>query len=209
MAKEQWGAGDPSKWSDWGTVKLGDARKGRDWKLIWGEYKHSYSDNKMYIVPLNPDYDKGIEPLEFDGHRILIDVHLTSKNYRKESQLSGDEVRKGGSCKILADGEVVFEFFFRDVHWALRKADSLIGKLSEHPLDWLKKEEREKLVGRKVYYYLTPAVISSVIVDQGCVILKTEDGKSFPQAPWQDIEPEDDMEVKIEIIDSNVWWWRD
>ena len=57
----------------------------------------------------------------------------------KESELSGDQIRKGGSASIIADGVEVYEFFFRDPMWALLRAHHVVGKLQEHASGWLVK----------------------------------------------------------------------
>ena len=212
MNSEQWGAGDPSKWSDWGSVKIGK----REMKLIWGEHKHHYSDNKMYVVP-----EEG-EPIDFDGHRILTDVVLRSRNYLKESELSGNEYRKGGTGEILADGEVIYEFFFRDIQWALLKAHNLIGELSEHSSSWMVKKEREKLIGRKIYYERTPAIISRLITEQGCLMLKADNVGNvepltaeimvsrFEKPVYLNDGEEHEYEdvIKVEVLDPKIWWFR-
>jgi hypothetical protein len=199
MSEDQWGAGDPANWHDHGTVVLG----GKPYPLIYGEHPHSRQDNRHYAVIDG-------EPQEFDGHRVLIDVRVNSMNYMKESHYSGDQIRKGGSCEILADGEVVFEFFCRDTRGALLRAHHLIGELSEHSSGWMVKRERDALVGRKVFYRGHPAVVDRLIVDQGCVMLRTEDGKPFPPPPWRDAEWEDDGDevAKVEVNDGNIWWFR-
>lgn len=200
---EQWGAGDRAKWSDHGSVMIGKKR----YPLIYGEHPHSRQDNQHYVLT------GGEEPVGFDGHRILIDVQLSSSNYMKESELSGDQVRKGGSGKILADGELVYEFFFRDVRGALIRAHHLIGELGDVAGgDWLIKERRENLLGRKLYYREHPAVVERLIVDQGCLILRTEDGKPFPPPVWRERngwDDDDDNTVKVEVTDPNIWWWRE
>jgi hypothetical protein len=94
---DQWGAGARSEWSNHGTVMVGKER----YPLIYGEHPHSRNDNRHYV-------EMHGETVGFDGHRILIGVNITASNYLKESHYSGDEVRKGGSGQILADGEVVF-----------------------------------------------------------------------------------------------------
>jgi hypothetical protein len=201
MTDDNWGAGDRSKWSDHGTVMVGRNR----YPLIYGENPHSRQDNRHYV-----DFGQK-EPIGFDGHRVLIDVHLESSNYVKESHYSGDEVRKGGSGKILADGVVVWEFFFRDPQWALRHADHLIGKLSEHSSAWLSKTERERLVGRKIFYDRTPAVISRLIEDQGCIIIKPDGPDRFPKpiyATTDSDDYEDASSLKIEVLDQKIWWFR-
>jgi len=199
MSDDQWGAGDRSKWSNHGLVTVGNKR----YPLIYGEHPHSRSDNRHY-VEMGDD-----EPTSFSGHRILIGVNLDSHNYLKESYLSGDDVRKGGTGQILADGDVVFEFFFRDVQWALRHAADLIEKLSDGSADWLIKERREALVGRKIFYRETPAVIESLIVDQGCIIIRTEDGKPFPAPVYNRDEYEGEETIKDEVISPHIWWWRE
>lgn len=197
---DQWGAGDPANWSDHGTINLGP----NTYPLIYGEHPHSRSDNRHYAVIDG-------RPSEFDGHRILLDVRLTSHNYMKESELSGDQIRKGGTGQILADGEVVYEFFFRDVRGALLQAHHIIGELSEHGSGWLVKRERDRLLGRKLFYREHPAIVERLVVDQGCVILRTEDGKPFPPPVWRQSDDEDDGEasIKAEVTDPNIWWWRE
>lgn len=195
---DKWGAGDPAKWSDHGSVFLGN----EEYPLIYGEHPHSRQDNHHYAVLSGG-------PMEFDGHRIQIDVHLESRNYLKESHYSGDEIRKGGSGKIIADGVQVFEFFFRDVQSALLRAHRLIGELGEHSSSWLMKREREKLVGRQIFYRECPAVIDRLLEAQGCLIIKTDDGKPFPPPVWRESDDdESEPTVKVEVTDPSIWWFR-
>lgn len=196
---DQWGAGDRAKWHSHGVVQLGKERL----PLIYGEHPHSRSDNRHYV-------EMHGKAVGFDGHRVLIGVNLQSKNYLKDSELSGDEVRKGGSCEILADGEVVYEFFHRDPQWALLKAHHLIGELGGHASGWMNKEDRDRLVGRKVFYREVPAVIERLIVDQGCLIIRTESGEPFPPPVYREAGEDDEREssVKVEVTDANIWWFR-
>lgn len=199
MTDDQWGAGERAKWHSSGLVRVGD----KAYPLIYGEHPHSRRDNNHYV-------EMGKEVVGFDGHRIEIDVKIETRNYLKESHLSGDEVRKGGSGQIIADGEIVFEFFLRDAQWGLLHAHRLIGELSEHSSGWLMRSEREKLIGRKVYYRERPAVIERLITGQGCVILATEDGRAFPPPVWHEEDDIDDGDntVKTEVTDPNIWWHR-
>lgn len=201
MQDDMWGAGDRTKWSDHGTVMVGKNR----YPLIYGEHPHSRQDNRHYV-----DFGRA-EPVGFDGHRILIDVQIESRNYLKDSHYSGDEIRKGGTGKILADGEVVFEFFFRDPLWALQKAARLIGELSEHSSNWMVKAERERLIGRKIFYDRTPAIIARLIEDQGCMIIQPDGVTRFPPpiyAESEDDDYEDSDSLKIEVLDPKIWWFR-
>ena len=197
MSDDKWGAGDKAKWSDHGEVLM----NGKRLPLIYGEHPHSRSDNRHYALMDG-------EPMEFDGHRILIGVIIEPENYLKESELSGNEIRKGGTAKILADGEVVFEFFFRDTQWALLHAHHVIGELREHSSGWLLAKERVKLIGRKVFYREHPAVITHLIVDQGCLILGPE-GDKFPRPVYADEDSyEPEREIKIEVNSPHIWWFR-
>jgi len=194
---DKWGAGDKEKWHDHGAIQMGGERL----PLIYGENPHSRSDNQHYALMHG-------EPVAFDGHRILIGVQIEPQNCLKSSGLSGDEIRKGGSAKIFADGVCVFEFFFRDTQWALMRAHQLIPELHEHPSGWMLREEREKLKGRKVYYRERPAIIESLIVDQGCVIVRA-DGGWFPAPVYAEAgEERSEASAKCEVLDRNIWWWR-
>lgn len=206
MSDDKWGYGNPDDKQPWGTAIMGEAKDGRPLELLWGEHPHSRSDNRMYAR------DQHGTIHEFNGHRILIDVELRSNNYLKESALSGDEIRKGGSGAIFADGIQVYEFFFRDTQWALLKAHSLIGKLSEHSSNWLVKRERDQLVGRRIFYDRTPAIITSLIEDQGCIIVKPDGVPEFlpPVYAADDGEwsGEDRKSIKDDVLSHNIWWWR-
>jgi hypothetical protein len=198
---DEWGAGDPAKWSDHGTVIVG----GKEYPLIYGENPCSRSDNRHYVNFGNGD------PVGFDGHRILIGVQIEMTNYLKSSHLSGDEVRKGGSGKIIADGEVVYEFFARDPQRALLEAHHLISQLWEHSSGWLSKRDRERLIGRSIYYREVPSVIRRLILDQGCIMVATADGKPFPAPVYRDHDDDDDCEseIKTSVLDPNIWWFRE
>jgi hypothetical protein len=199
MSGDHWGAGDPAKWMDHGKIMM----HGKSYQLIYGEHPHSIQNNLHYALIDG-------KPVEFDGHRTLISIRLEALNYLKQSELSGDEIRSGGSGTIQADGVQVFEFFFRDVQWALLKAHSLIGQLSEHSSGWLIKSEREKLIGRPIFYRERDAIIENLIVDEGCLMVRREDGAPFPEPIYS--TPDDhcapETLVKVEVLDPNIWWFR-
>ena len=200
-----WGYGNPENKKPFATAIMGDAENPRPLELLHGEHPHSRSDNSFYAR------DQWGSIHAFDGHRILIDVVIRSNNYMKESELSGDQIRKGGNGQIIADGVVVFAYFFRDPLRALLHAHQLIGQLSGHESGWLVKSEREKLVGRKIWYERTPAVITSLIEDQGCIIIKPDGVASFPRPVWADDDYCHDEyrdSVKIEVTSPGIWWWR-
>jgi hypothetical protein len=200
--KDEWGPGDSKNWKKFDEVIVGKNR----YDLVNGENKHSYSCSSHYAV-MNG------EAVPFDGHRNLFSVQLDTNNYLKESEYSGDEIRKSGSGKIIVDGEIIYEFFFREIESGLRRAEFYIAKLKDFSIDWLSKKERDKLVGRKIFYREIPSVIKHIIVDQGCIIVETQDGKDYPPPVYHDDEEDgiyDELsnEAKVEIFDTNIWWWR-
>ena len=195
---ERFGVGNAADSKAFGTAQIGKQTA----ELILGEHPHSRSDNNVYAR-----YPGGrIE--EFDGHLILTRVEIEEYNYLKQSGLSGDEVRKGGTCRIFFNGKQVYEFFFREVERAFHRAASVVDALKESPSSmW----ESEKLLGRKIYYRDHPAIITSVIAEQGCIIVEP-DGCVFSTPPWalQDGYPAGNSQsVKTEVISPDIWWFRD
>jgi hypothetical protein len=184
--------------------------RGQQVELIFGEHPHSRSDNRVYAR-----YPDGrIEA--FDGHRVLISVGIESRNYLKESHLSGDEVRKGGTCTIGFNGHQVYEFFFRDPLRALLKAHEVIPKLQELPVPLHNLEKLEEQVGRKIFYREQPAVIERFIIDQGAVILKPDGAAKFARPCWDQPSgfdgyclDDDELErVKDDILSPSIYWFR-
>lgn len=51
-----------------------------------------------------------------------------------------------------------------------------------------------------------------ILEEQGCVILKREDGKDFPNAVWHTPDDyafgEGEQTVKMEIISDAIYWYR-
>jgi hypothetical protein len=210
MADRQFGVGNATKEKAFATATLGRGEHARIVELIFGEHPHSYSENNIYAR-----YTDGrIE--EFDGHRIQVKIELETYNYLKESELSGDEIRKGGEGKIYLNGEPTDSWFFRDIEHALDGAKHRLATIMDHPLRLWDKTERAKVVGRKVYYQNTPAVVRHFFADQGCVVLAPADGYSFPVPAYAiedaresggTAEREEDT-AKIEITSPEIWWWR-
>jgi len=201
-----WGYGNPEDKKPFATAIMGSADRPRPIELLHGEHPHSRSDNSIYAR------DEWGNVHDFDGHRILIDIVVRSENYMKESELSGDEIRKGGRATIIADGVEVFEFFFRDPQRALLRAHQIIGELRDNASGWLVKSEREKLIGRRIWYERTPAIIERLVEDQGCIIIKPDVADVFPRPVWSsddDCYGDDRDSLKIEVTSPAIWWWRD
>lgn len=203
VCRDQWGVGDQKDAKAFDIVPQGE--------LIFGQFPHSRNDNNVYLR--RPD--GSIE--DFDGFRRLIDIEIKSSNYMKESYYSGDEVRKSVIGKIFVDGVCLVEEFGRDPVHMMRRLESLIEKYQEHESQWFNAKERQKLIGRKIYYHDQPATIVRLIEDQGCIIVATEPDFKVPRNNhddddydyWDDWKKDDHYEVKTEVLDPHIWWWRD
>jgi hypothetical protein len=206
MAEERWGVGNQADSKAFGYAKVGKQRV----DLIHGEHPHSRRDNTTYARWPNGDIEG------FNGHRIQTRVEVETHNYLKTSGLSGNEVRRSATCKIWLNDFLAYTFSGRDPDRLLRKAaDQILPQLFEHAIQFWDPAEREKLIGRKVYYANTPAVVREVFWDQGCVWLEVEEGHEFPQPAWSHdpdgIPPDDDYRtsVKDDFFAPSIYWHRD
>lgn len=197
-----WGVGDKADAPAFDTIKEGE--------LIFGEHPHSRQDNNIYLRRK----DGSIE--DFDGFRRRIDIDIKSTNYLKESEYSGDQVRKRVIGKIIVDDIPLVEEFGRDPVEIMRRLERLVTEYSEHPSGWFNKKDRDGLVGRKIWYHDQPATIQSLIEDQGCIMIALEPGAKAPERdrdedeedPWEDWLEGDHYVVKDEVLSPHIWWWR-
>ena len=199
---DRWGVGDKADAKAFDTTLLGADTV----ELIFGDHPHSRQDNSIYARTASGAI------YEFDGHRILIDVNLRSRNYLKSSYLSGDEIRKSCSAQIIFNGEQVYEVSGREPLDTLLKVHSTIERLLDMPVQLWSAKERGAIVGRKIYYHSAPAIITRAIWDQGCVIIEPDGVDLFPRQPWQAEDGDccyDLRSVKDDILTPHIWWWRD
>ena len=171
-------------------------------KVLVGEQKKREKD--LYSVTKGSEYRQEVDGINFDGHRVLWGFSYEPYTYLKESELSGEEWRKGGYVRFFKDGIQVFEDFCRKPDNAVFRIASLLYKLQE--LSWSDIKE-----GTKIYWRDTPCVIERVILGQGAMLLKAEEGHKFPnpvwaKEDWQKIE--DPTEVKVDLLDPHIWWHR-
>lgn len=203
MSDNNWGVGNAKDAKAFDTITL----HGQTYELIFGEHPHSRRDNNIYARSPFGEIE------EFDGHRLCWRVEVEEHNYLKESELSGDEIRKGGGYKLFVDGECIYEGFCRSVEYGMQAARSIMEKLSEVAGgDWLRAGSRDKLLGRPIYYRDVPAVITGLIADQGCVIIAAAPGHKLKAPAWEedpeDWEAEHSDGVKDEVTSPHIWWWR-
>ena len=124
------------------------------WWLDYSKYEESvgeYGDiESPYVRDLVPYIDKGV-------HRICWEINYKQFNSAKYKWDEWD-IRNGGICKMSANGKPVYQFYSRDMGYALSKAHSLEVTLMEHPFNFLDQSSEN---GRKIWYYGLPATIRS------------------------------------------------
>lgn len=199
---DQWGPGNRVNDKAFETTKVGETLV----ELFFGEHPHARSDNNIYAR-----FPSGTVE-GFDGHRLLHEIKFRDYNYLKESHLSGNQVRKGGTCEIIINGNVCDSFFYREIGQAMIDAGRRLDKIHDFHIRLWDNEQVKKLVGRPIYYHLTPAIIADYFADQACVMIEAIEGYSFPKRPWRDDGDDDDYEerrVKDDIYSPHIWWWRE
>lgn len=143
---------------------------------------------------------------DFNGHRVLWSFSYEPYTYLKESELSGDEWRKGGTIRIFKDGVCMCHEFCREPLNAASRMWHLLVECMEGHWDLIK-------VGRKIYHGGTPSVIDS-ICDDGEIIVRTENGEPYriyghvledekngEKSEWHDRD-------RIHYTDKRIYWWR-
>jgi len=154
-------------------------------------------------------YRQEIDGISFDGHRVLWAFTFVPYTYLKESDLSGDQWRKGGEMIIYRNAVSVFREFCRDTERAFRVMQYKMPLLQEFD-HW-----DDLVVGRKMYNHDVPCILDSVC-DDGEIIVRTEDGKPFPWAFKQEEKKEDPKNYedewkdkdKVHVLSEHLWWWR-
>lgn len=153
----------------------------------------------------------------FEGHHVQIDIGFHTENRREVNDWKGrDEIRAEGTWTLALNRQQVWEGLVRSNPLdQLLEIRRIAQQLIEHDaIDWRDpRPVAEQLLGRRVYYRDTPAVVSSVsCLSQGCVILKPIGVPEFPLAVYLvDKGEEDDErdEAKVDLLYPHVWWWRD
>jgi hypothetical protein len=190
-------------------------------KVKVGNYEYDlYMLDNHHSIRTYRDYIKlNDEFVPFSGHRNPLKIAIKEYNYLKESELSGDEIRKGCIVEIHAEGQKIAESFTRNYEYGIIEAQKMIERLKDIP-NWFN-EEREKLIGRKIYYEKTPAIITTIDVEQCEAIIVTDnsiDSNLKFDLPVYMIDSSDEEkeewlrdhgdQLKIELTSDKIWWWR-
>lgn len=170
--------------------------------------KREYKDGKWEL-----------EGIHFDGHFVEWGFSYEPETYLKESELSGDEWRKGGYAKIFMNGECVLKEFCREPETAVFMIAEYLPKLQGcdalYPMGKVNKGWKEELTGRKIYHGGVESVIESVL-NNGEIMVRTEDGKPYEiyahkkEAIKNNEDYEDEWKDKdrIHITDKRIYWFR-
>jgi hypothetical protein len=203
-----------------GLARTGEAAYGladelnRERRWMWAEVSGARTFR-------DPDEDAGIDIsgvehwARFDGHRIQVDITLSTHNEREVNQWKGrDEVRRGGTWSIALNRYPVYGGWqIYDPLETLLTIRDVTKRLLGHPAfhQWTL-DEIEALVGRRVYYGADPAIISGQSLEaQGRIILTPDGTEYFAQPPWFDDAADEAEEGSIatDLLDDRIWWWRD
>jgi hypothetical protein len=199
----EWGPGD--RFDQFDTVWV----EGQLMDLGFGEHPHSRSDNNFYVR------SKTGAITGFDGHRVQVKVVVETENYMKESELSGDEVRKTCTATIYLNGVVARVLDGRDPQRMLMASYRALDELFDMGCSVWK--DGDELIGRKIYYQHTPAVIERIDAEQAKVFVVPEKPGMFavPAYAMED-GPDairdwlDDYGAGLYVSDrsKDIWWWR-
>jgi hypothetical protein len=170
----------------------------------------SNSENDLWCYPRNkkPSYEN---LREFNGIPVEWGFYLDAHN-RYFSKYEDEEVTYHYRVTITRNKKSFYDFIGNDVTYCIGKAMHLIAILPEHPLQLQQIDFDKKMIGRKVYWRDSPAIIDRYVDGQACVILKPDGMNKFPVPAWEKAEKDGDEpaeEIKTEIFDKNIWWFRD
>lgn len=123
-----------------------------------------------------------IDGVSFDGHHVEWKLEYVPETYLKESELSGDQWRKGGWVRIYMNNDRVLNEFCRSPERALMLLSKGLHELQcyfeligiPELATW-----KQDLVGKKVHHGGIPSTIDHYVEGEGEVIVKRDDGKPY------------------------------
>lgn len=199
------------------TVEFGSAEHPRHARLALGQPRRWGSEppksDSVWWAETEPGHWSNFGR----AHFFHVETGLSTSNRREVNDWKGrDEIRGEIWWWIKINGEQVWEGHgSTDVGHALRAMERTVEKLREHTaITWgMGQTAAEQLSGLKIWYDRTPAVVSSVsTLNQGCVMIKPDNGEEFfPPPVWQRPEEDDPYErreFKITLLNDRVYWWR-
>ena len=169
-----------------------------------------YGGNDLWAYPRDkaPTYDTLVE---FGCENpVAWGIRYEPQNYTK-TKWDETEARSGSGVAITRNGEI-FCHVTGGLNYGIDKARAMIVEFGEHPLDLSTINFDQKAIGRKVWWRSEPAIITEYVDKQACVILEPDGIERFTvPAEFAKEEPDyyEDGYVKADILDRNIWWFRD
>jgi len=166
---------------------------------IW--LKQVYEDGEVEWVPW----------IDLSAKRPCYEVKITEGN-RIKSKWGETLVYGTCSAEIWCNQRKVYEYHCRDIEYALAKAQTTIVQMGEHPFRF---DDPNSEIGRRIWFYRQPAIIESLMLDQGCIMIQKDGGGVFDLSqPWDDkndiYDPWDgESVVKDDVFSDNIYWFRD
>jgi len=113
-----------------------------------------------------------------------------------------EEVVCYGECWITRNGKQFYQIPASKMEYGLSAAQYLLTKLLEsHPISFQMRGWEKEVLGRKVYWRGAPAIIEKILY--GNELLIVPDGmEKFKRPEYYD-------EIKADLLDGNIWWWRE
>lgn len=187
-----------------------------------------YGNNNYYAYPLfkprtsedeeaNRYFFEDIGPtkenlIKFSGQAPHWGIVSEGAHYFRKS-----EIRDGGKTYITRNNRIFYPVTNGSIEYGLSKAQSVLTSLQDHPLNFADRDWKNDLLNRKIWYNNSPAVVTSIIEDQGCVIIKPDPNFGIPLKPstWM-IEDNgnamigylDDDSAKCEYLYEKINWFR-
>jgi len=174
--------------------------------------KHGYNDYWVWPKGETPTYDNMV-PYDCD-EPVCWGIIYQPENFVKYSW-HGNETRTKFGVVITRNGKRFYSVG-GGLHYGIDKARVIIDSIDEHPLELHMRDYDTKCIGRKVWYRSQPAIITSYVQGQGCVMIEPDGFEKFAipeEFKHDEALPIDDLErdcLKIDIFeDKHIWWFRD
>lgn len=164
-----------------------------------------YNNNDLWAYPREekPNCENLVQ---FEGEPVCCGINYAPYNYAR-CRYDEFEATTIGNVFITRNGEK-----FCDVRGGIERAKCMINDFNEHPINLNEIDFDKKVIGRKVWWRSQPAVVSNYISKQACVILEPDGIKQFTTpAEFADegCNYYCDGDVKADILDKHIWWFRE
>jgi hypothetical protein len=149
--------------------------------------------------------------IDIGANRPCWEVKINEGNYLKY-KYDETSIHRGCTAEIFCNKQKVYEFIAGNFEYSVVKVHNLINKMQEYPFNFMNPDEE---IGRRIWYYGQPAIIESLLLDQGCIMIKYVGiGSGFDLSrPWETEAHEisewhGEERIKDDIFSPNIYWFR-